>query len=89
MIWKHENNALVIVGGWNPNILLDVRWLKRYLFPQQDDFKVEMPLNLSLPGPPQISTKNYLSHRLGMIRAFLMKFKTYPRNWRISCRIPL
>jgi len=56
MLLKYENNVLVILGGWNANILLNVRWLKRYLFPENENFKVEMPINLSLPGPPQIST---------------------------------
>jgi len=53
---KYENNVLVILGGWNANILLNVNWLKRYLFPENKNFNVVMPISLSIPGPPQIST---------------------------------
>lgn len=44
------------MGGWNANILLNVDWLKRYLFPNNETFKVEMPVKSSIFGPPQIST---------------------------------
>lgn len=53
---KTDNNVLVILGGWNANILLNVDWLKRYLFPNNENFKVEMPIRPAIFGPPQIST---------------------------------
>lgn len=56
MEWKHENNVLVILGGWNANILLNIDWLKKYLFPKQEKFKVEMPIGPMFSGPPIVST---------------------------------
>jgi len=58
MLMKYKNDVLVILGGWNANILLNVNWLKRYLFPKTKNFKLEMPVNLSIPRPPQILTSS-------------------------------
>lgn len=54
-LWKHENNVLVIVGGWNAYILLNSDWLKKYLFPKQEEFGIEVPLT-PVALPPRIST---------------------------------
>lgn len=70
MLLKYENNVLVILGGWNANILLNVKWLKRYLFPENENFKVEMPISLSLPGPPQISTDSVKLSLMGAKLSF-------------------
>ncbi len=35
----HSSNVLVIVGGWNRHIFTE-DWIKRYIFPsEQDEFK--------------------------------------------------
>lgn len=70
MLLKYENNVLVILGGWNANILLNVKWLKRYLFPENENFNVEMPINLSIPGPPQISTDSIKLSLMGAKLSF-------------------
>lgn len=45
---RDDTHVLVVVGGWNPNIVLNPNWLKKYLFPDQEKFHVEM-----LFGPGQ------------------------------------
>ena len=65
---KFDNSVLVILGGWNANILLNVDWLKRYLFPNNEKFQVEMPIRSAVFGPPQISTD---SIKLSLIGAKL------------------
>ena len=55
MSWKHDGNVIVVTGGWNANILLNTEWLKRYLFTDQEEFKVEVQL-APIPSPPRILT---------------------------------
>lgn len=47
-------STLVIVGGWNANIILNPQWLKKYLFPEQDQIKIG--LNPSSAQPIIVST---------------------------------
>ncbi len=47
-------DVLVIVGGWNPSIILNPEWLNRYLFPEKQEFSLEIPVFM---GFPQISTE--------------------------------
>ncbi len=53
---KPDTARLVIVGGWNANILLNHQWLSKYLFPENAELQIEWPLRPTFPGPPQIST---------------------------------
>lgn len=36
---------LVIVGGWNPIIILNTNWLKRFVLPDENSFKVKVEIN--------------------------------------------
>lgn len=49
--FQQEKNVLVVVGGWNPQIVLNPTWLKKFLFPEQKEFKVEFQV-----GPGQLPT---------------------------------
>ncbi len=45
MEYKHQNDLLVLVGGWNANIVLNPAWLEKHLFPEQKlEMKVPVPL---------------------------------------------
>ncbi|MBC8146610.1 MAG: hypothetical protein H8E98_01330 [Bacteroidetes bacterium] len=48
-----EQQAIVIIGGWNPSIF-SPEWVSKYLF-DGEKLKVEFPLNTSLP--PRISNE--------------------------------
>jgi hypothetical protein len=68
---KFDSSVLVILGGWNANILLNVDWLKRYLFPENEKFKVEMPIRSTVFGPPQISTDSVKLSLIGAKLSFI------------------
>ena len=55
MILKPETNVLVILGGWNANILLNPDWLKRYLFPDAEQFEIKLPLSAGMGEPPSLA----------------------------------
>ncbi|MCX7010652.1 MAG: hypothetical protein NTY53_25975 [Kiritimatiellaeota bacterium] len=44
---QQDKQVLVIVGGWNPNIVVNPEWLKKYLFPAQEKLQIELQL---VPG---------------------------------------
>jgi len=48
-------NTLVLVGGWNANIVLNTDWVKRYLLPQED-----LKLEIQIPpiAPPTVAGDN-------------------------------
>ena len=39
---QKDKNVLVVVGGWNPAIVLNPKWLKKYIFPAQNQFQFEL-----------------------------------------------
>ena len=43
-----DKHVLVVVGGWNLSIVLNTNWLKKYLFPGEEKFQVQLAL---APGP--------------------------------------
>lgn len=59
-----EKEVLVIVGGWNANILLNGEWLQRYLFPGAD-LELTLPFGPNLPTPPAISAEDVRISLLG------------------------
>lgn len=48
---QHDRHVLVVVGGWNPSIVLNPNWLKKYLFPEDEKFEVQVAV-----GPGQLPT---------------------------------
>lgn len=57
MKWIHEKEALIIAGGWNPNIILNHDWLKKYLFPEQKTFNVTLSFVKGVPDAPAVSSE--------------------------------
>lgn len=55
---KCDTPVLVIIGGWNANILLNPKWLSKYLFPEQKNLVIELPAPPSFPAPPRVSTSD-------------------------------
>lgn len=40
---KCDTPVLIIIGGWNVNILLNPKWLSKYLFPEQKNLAGDKP----------------------------------------------
>lgn len=53
-----ENNLVVIVGSWNPHILLNPEWLKKYILPDQEKFHMSIEFGHNLAGLPSVATED-------------------------------
>jgi hypothetical protein len=49
---QQDRHVLVLVGGWNANIVLNPKWVKKYLLPGEDKIRLELKLEPSQTFSP-------------------------------------
>ena len=58
MKFQAQRQVLVIVGGWNPHIVINPEWVKKYLFPEVQSFTTDLMMDMDRQPIPCITAGN-------------------------------